>query len=108
MFDNIFVYLQAITDSEKEPVMDNHGNPIESRTYSDLLAKFMEGIPEEFQVSGYLRDNARKGLYSVLDSDKDAVKDSHSRDLNGKGYSTEQILDSVNNPIRSQAIFVTN
>lgn len=23
MFDNIFVYLQAITDSVKEPVMDN-------------------------------------------------------------------------------------
>ena len=51
MFDNIFVYLQAITDSVKEPVMDNLGNPIESRTYSDLLAKFMEGIPAEFQVS---------------------------------------------------------
>ena len=39
MFDNTFVYLQAITDSIKEPVMDNLGNPIESRTYSGLLAK---------------------------------------------------------------------
>ena len=39
MFDNTFVYLQAITDSVKEPVMDNHGNPIESRTYSGLLCK---------------------------------------------------------------------
>lgn len=95
MFDNTFVYLQAITDSIKEPVMDNLGNPIESRTYSGLLAKFMEGIPPEFQVSGYLRDNARRGIYLLLDS-------------NGKGYSTEQILDSGNNPILSQAIFVTN
>lgn len=108
MFDNTFVYLQAITDSIKEPVMDNLGNPIESRTYSGLLAKFMEGIPPEFQVSGYLRDNARRGLYSVLDSTEDAVKDSSSRGLNGRSYSTEQILDSGNNPISSQAIFVTD
>lgn len=108
MFDNIFVYLQAITDSVKEPVMDNHGNPIESRTYSDLLAKFMEGIPAEFRVFGHLGDNSRKGTYLLLDSGSEPVKDSESRDLNGKGYSTEQILDSGNNPISSQAIFVTN
>ena len=108
MFDNTFVYLQAITDSIKEPVMDNLGNPIESRTYSGLLAKFMEGIPPEFQVSGYLRDNARRGIYLLLDSNSETAKDSKSRDLNGKGYSTEQILDSGNNPILSQAIFVTN
>lgn len=108
MFDNTFVYLQAITDSEKNPVMDNLGNPIESRTYSGLLAKFMEGIPAEFQVSGYLRDNARRGIYSLLDSNSETVKDGKARDLNGKGYSTEQILDSRNNPILSQAIFVTN
>ena len=108
MFDNVFVFLSAVTDSEKNPVMDNHGNPIESRTYSDLLAKFMKGIPAEFQVSGYLRDNARRGLYSVLDSDEEAVKDSKSRNLNGRGYSTEQILDNKNNPIPSQAIFVRN
>ena len=50
MFDNIFVFLSAITDAEKNPVMDNNENPIESRTYSDLLAKFMEGIPKE--ISG--------------------------------------------------------
>ena len=86
MFDNIFVFLSAITDAEKNPVMDNNENPIESRTYSDLLAKFMEGIPKEFQVSGYLRDNARRGLYSVLDSVEDAVKDSESRGLNGRSY----------------------
>ena len=36
MFDNIFVFLQAITDAEKNPVMDNNENPIESRTYSGL------------------------------------------------------------------------
>lgn len=36
MFDNIFVFLSAITDAEKNPVMDNNENPIESRTYSDL------------------------------------------------------------------------
>ena len=81
MFDNVFVFLSAITDAEKNPVMDNNENPIESRTYSDLLAKFMEGIPKEFQVSGHLRDNARRGLYSVLDSVEDAVKDSDSRGL---------------------------
>lgn len=108
MFDNIFVYLQAITDSVKEPVMDNHGNPIESRTYSELLAKFMEGIPAEFQVSGYLRDNARRGNYLLLDSSSESVKDSEFKELNGRGYSTEQILDSGNNPIFSQAIFATN
>lgn len=108
MFDNVFVFLSAITDTDKNPVMDNNENPIESRTYSDLLAKFMEGIPKEFQVSGYLRDNARKGLYSVLDSVDDTVKDSDSIDLNGRSYSTEQILDSGNNPIFSQATFVTN
>lgn len=108
MFDNIFVFLSAITDSEKNPVMDNHENPIESRTYTGLLAKFMEGIPDEFQVSGYLRDNARNGLYSVLDSSADAVKDSDSRGLNGRSYSTGQILDSGNNLITSQAIFVSN
>ena len=108
MFDNVFVFLSAITDAEKNPVMDNNENPTESRTYSDLLAKFMEGIPKEFQVSGHLRDNARRGLYSVLDSVEDAVKDSDSRGLNGRSYSTEQILDGGNNPIFSQAIFVRN
>ena len=92
MFDNIFVYLQAITDSVKEPVMDNHGNPIESRTYSDLLAKFMEGIPPEFQVSGYLRDNARRGTYLLLDSSSESVKDSKARDLNGKGIQRNKFL----------------
>lgn len=66
MFDNTFVYLQAITDSIKEPVMDNLGNPIESRTYSGLLAKFMEGIPPEFQVSGYLRRQCQKGYLSAV------------------------------------------
>lgn len=89
MFDNLFVFLQTITDAEKNPVMDNNENPIESRTYSDLLAKFMEGIPKEFQVSGYLRDNSGIGFAD-------------------RSYSSEQILDSGNNPIRSQAIFVTN
>lgn len=108
MFDNVFVFLSAVTDSEKNPVTDNYGNPIESRTYSGLLAKFMKGIPAEFQVSGYLRDNARKGLYSVLDADEKAVRDSASRGLNGRSYSTEQILDSRNAPILSQAKFVTN
>lgn len=108
MFDNIFVFLQAITDSVKDPVMDNHGNPIESRTYSDLLAKFMEGIPAEFHVSGHLRDNSRRGVYLLLDSSSETVKDSKARDLNGREYSAEQILDSGNNPILSQAIFVTN
>ena len=71
MFDNTFVYLQAITDSIKEPVMDNLGNPIESRTYSGLLAKFMEGIPPEFQVSGYLRDNARRGIYLLSNAQRE-------------------------------------
>lgn len=107
MFDNTFVFLQAITDSVKDPIMDNHGNPIESRTYSDLLAKFMEGIPAEFQVSGHLRDNSRRGVYLLLDSSSETVKDNKSGDLNGRGYSAEQILDSGNNPILSQAIFVT-
>lgn len=108
MFDNIFVFLSTIMDSEKAPLMDNYENPIEGRTYSGLLAKFMEGIPEEFQVSDCLRDNARRGLYSVLDSDDGFVKDNESENLNGHSYSTEQILDSNENPIFSRAIFVTN
>lgn len=49
MFDNIFVFLSAITDAEKNPVMDNNENPIESRTYSDLLAKFMEAYRKNFR-----------------------------------------------------------
>ena len=102
MFDNIFVFLSAITDAEKNPVMDNNENPIESRTYSDLLAKFMEGIPKEFQVSGYIGTGFIVGWFL------DAVKDSDSRGLNGRSYSTEQILDGGNNPIFSQAIFVRN
>lgn len=108
MFDNVFVFLSTITDSTKDPVMDNRGNPLESRTYSDLLAKFMEGIPAEFEVAGYLRDNARNGLYSVLDSTNDEITDHKSNNLNGRGYSTGKILDRAGNPILSKAIFVTN
>lgn len=89
MFDNVFVILSAVADSDKNSVVDHHGNPIESRTYSGLLATFMRGIPAEFQVSGYLRDNERRGP-------------------NGQDYLTEQILDSRNNPLLSQAVFVTN
>lgn len=108
MFDNVFIYLMTITDSEKNSITDNHGNSIESRTYSDLLAKFMEGIPEEFQISDSLMDNARRGVYSVLDSSDEKVEDDKTDSINGRSYSTEQILDNRNNPILSQAIFVTN
>ena len=108
MFDSIFVFLSAVTDTDKNPILDNLENPIESRTYTGLLAKFMEGIPDDFQISDYLRDNARKGLYLVLDSSKDAVKDSDSVNLSGCSYSTERILDSKNNPIFSRANFIIN
>lgn len=108
MFDNIFVFLSTITDSAKDPVLDNHGNPIESRAYSGLLAKFMAGMSAEFQVSGHLRDNSIRGVYLLLDSSSETITDSKSRDLNGRRYSAEQILDSRNNPILSQAIFVRN
>lgn len=86
MFDNVFVFLSAITDLMKEPIKDNNADPIESRTYSGLLAKFMEGIPKEFSVTGALRDNA----------------------LNGGTYSTNNILDSGNNTLISRGIFITN
>ncbi len=89
MFDNVFVILSEVTDTEKNPIMDNHGNPVESRTYSGLLETFMKGIPAEFQVYGYLRDNV-------------------GRDPNGLDYSTEQILDNRNTPISSLAIFAGN
>ena len=110
MFDNTFVYLQTILDSKKEPVQDNVGDPLQSREYNGLLAKFLEGIPDSFQVDSWLRDNhnGNKGRYVLLDSERDDVKDSNDQKFNTRGYSTEQILDSGNNPIRSLAVFVKN
>ena len=60
MFDNTFVYLQTILDSKKEPVQDNVGDPLQSREYNGLLAKFLEGIPDSFQVDSWLRDNSSR------------------------------------------------
>ena len=48
MFDNTFVYLQTILDSKKESVQDNVGDPLQSREYNGLLAKFLEGIPQAY------------------------------------------------------------
>lgn len=76
------------------------------RTAGEIL----EGIPDSFQVDSWLRDNhnGNKGRYVLLDSERDDVKDSNDRKFDTRGYSTEQILDSGNNPIRSRAIFVKN
>ena len=34
MFDNVFVFLSAITDAEKNPVMDNNENPYFSSSFT--------------------------------------------------------------------------
>ena len=61
MFDNTFVYLQTILDSKKESVQDNVGDPLQSREYNGLLAKFLEGIPDSFQVDSWLTTTVTRG-----------------------------------------------
>lgn len=106
MFDNDYVLVEKVLDSSSMEVRDSSSDDILSRLYSDLLKKFMEGIPNSFSVSGKIFDNS-SGIYSVLDSEREDVKDSSSRNLEGKGYLSGKILDSRNNAIDGIGIFVT-
>lgn len=107
MYDNPYVLLSPLLDRSSDQILDSSDRVIEGRLYSDLLAKFLEGIPPEFEISERLYDNGNKGVYSIFDYVEDNVKDSNSRNLEGKGYSTERILDSKNNPISCRGVFVT-
>lgn len=87
MFDNEYVYVEGITDSKDNPLLDSKSDQILSRTYTGLLKKFMEGIPERFEVSDFLRDN----VYGTM---------------NEIGYMTGKVLDRLNRPIQTKAIFI--
>ena len=107
MFDNPYVDTSPLLDSSKNVLLDSKGREIDGRLYSGLLAKFMEGLPPMFEVSSVLRSNGNHGYYSVQDFVEDNVKDHADRNLEGRDYSTERILDSGNNPISCQAFFLT-
>lgn len=108
MYDNPYVLLFPLLDRSSDVVLDSSGREIEGRLYSDILAKFMQGVPYIFEVTERLYDNGDHGLYSILDYVEDNVKDSDSRNLDGVGYSSERILDSNNAPISCRGLFVTN
>ena len=108
IIDNDFILLSPLLDGNSDVIRDNMGNEIEGRTYSGILRKFFEeGVPREFQMIGDLRDNSNNEYYILLDHVEDEVKDSDSRDVNSKGYSSEKILDSLNRPIICEGNFVT-
>lgn len=107
MFDNDYVLLEKIFDSSNMEIRDSGFDSIFSRLYSELLKKFMEGIPSHFAASDKLRDNALNGIYDILDSGKERVKDCKSNDLLGKGYSSDTVLDSHGRNIDCHAVFVS-
>lgn len=107
MFDNEYVLTEKVLDSSNLEVQDSNLEAIFSRVYSDLLKKFMEGIPNSFSISGKLRDNSFEGSYSIDDSVDDPIMDSVSRGLNGKDYSSLKILDSLQNQIDCIGTFVS-
>lgn len=109
MNDNPYILLYPLLDNTSDLVLDSENREIEGRLYSGILAKlYYEGIPSEFEVQERLYDSSDKGVYSVLDYIEDNVKDSDSRDLEGRGYSTELILDSLNRPIDCRGVFYYN
>lgn len=106
MFDNDYILVEKILDSSNAELQDSNLDGIFSRLYSDLLKKFMEGIPNHFAVDEPLRDNSSNGIYNILDSRGNYVADHRSYDLFARYYSSELVLDSRGNPIDCRAIFV--
>lgn len=106
MYDNPYILLSPLLDFTSDEILDSEGLVIEGRLYSDLLAKFLEGIPEEFEVNENLRDNDIDGVFGIQDYIEDPIRDSNSKDLEGKSYSSKKILDSGNNKIPCRAVFI--
>lgn len=106
MFDNDYILVEKILDSSNAELQDCNLDGIFSRLYSDLLKKFMEGIPNHFAVDEPLHDNSSNGIYNILDSKKNNVEDHQSNNLFARYYSSELVLDSHGNSINCQAIFV--
>lgn len=84
MFDNDYILTEKVLDSSRMEVQDSNSDGILSRLYSDLLKKFMEGIPNRFVVNEKLHDNRT-----------------------GTSYSSEVVLDSYGNAMDCPAIFVS-
>ncbi len=106
MFDNDYILLEKVLDSSNGELKDSSDDPIWSRLFSDILRKFMEGMPSMFSVSDKLKDNSSNGIYPVQDSKSEEVKDSQTRTILSRYYSSEQILDSLGKPIDCRAIFI--
>lgn len=106
MFDNDSVLLEKVLDFSSMEIQDSSSDGIRSRLYSDLLKKFMEGIPNYFVVDENLHDNSSNGIYGLLDSKKDNIKDHQSNSLLARYYSSDPVLDSRGRTIGCHAVFL--
>lgn len=107
MFENDYVLVEKILDSLGDELMDNERDPIFSRLYSDILRKFMEGIPSRFEIKSRLRDNSTNYPEDILDSVDDEVEDHVSHNVLSRHYSSELVFDSLGRAIDCHAIFLS-
>lgn len=106
MYDNPYVLLSPLLDRSSDVILDSLDREIEGRLYSDILAKFLEGLPSRFEVVERLYDNGEEGSSHILDYINDDVKDNNSKNLESDGeYSTKKIFDSEDRSIISRGAF---
>lgn len=85
MVDNPYVLLYPLLDQSGDVVLDDSNREIEGRLYSDILAKFFEGVKQDFNVIERLYDNEKSETTEE--------------------YSTKKILDSKGRPIITNGRF---
>lgn len=85
MADNPYVLLYPLLDQSGDIILDDSDREIEGRLYSDILAKFFEGVKQDFNVIERLYDNEKS-------------------ETTGE-YSTKKILDSKGRPIVTNGKF---
>lgn len=106
MYDNPYVLLSPLLDRSGDVILDDSDREIEGRLYSDILAKFFEGVKQDFNVIEKLYDNGDEVSSEILDYIEDNVKDSNSENLESTGeYSTKRILDSKGRSIVTNGSF---
>lgn len=106
MSNNPYVLLSPLLDRSGDVILDDSDKEIEGRLYSDILAKFFEGVKQNFNVIERLYDNGDESSSEILDYIEDNVKDSESENLISSGeYSTKKILDSKGRPIVTNGKF---
>lgn len=106
MANNPYILLSPLLDYLEDVILDDSNDEIEGQLYSDILAKFFEGLPARFEVLERLYDNGDESSYEIFDYIEENLLDSESQELESTGeYSTRKILDSKGRPIWLNGVF---